>query len=349
MLRQKLPAALLFGAALLAGCAQTGQILPTALTVAAEPAAEWRPFSADSPWNTKIPEDARIDPNSDVLVADLGVGGALYVNMPDWSVMVKYFDSTQAPMRSVRPLYAGHYGPGFAPNERVPLPFDALPEGATPAQSNYFTLVDPVRNLAWDTRQLGKTPEGDWFAGFGAVVDLAGTGVSKPWMQAERSDLSAGARPSGAPLIAGLIRVDEVKAGRIDHALAFAYPIAQTGKFLPPASTALSAADAESARHIGLPMGARIQLDPGYDLDNTLLSPAAKVIAKALQEYGAILVDEAGATVLYAESGPEQLAEWNGLLAPGDLQTLFTPEFMALHFRVIDTGKPLPGQPTLIK
>jgi hypothetical protein len=345
MLRLNLTAAALVGAALLAGCAQTGEIPATVLTVAAEAPAGWRPFSADSPWNTPIGENPKLDPNSDVLAADVGAGGDLYINMAEWSVMVKYFDSSAAPKRSVRALYEGRYGRGFGPDDLVPLPADTLPEGATDAQTHYTTLVDPVRNIAWDTRQLGKSLQGDWFAGFGTKVDLTGTGVSMPWMKAERSDLAAGPRPSGTPLIAGLIRVDEVKAGRIDHALAFAYPMAQTGKFVPPASTALTAASPEGERHIGLPMGARIQLDPAYDIDQTLLSPGAKVVAKALQEYGAILVDEAGATVLYAESGAEQLAAWDGVLAAGDLQMLFTQDFIATHFRVIDTGPALPGIP----
>ncbi|MDP1555804.1 MAG: hypothetical protein Q8L84_10110 [Hyphomonas sp.] len=344
-LRHFLPAAALLGAALVTACAQTGAIPLTTLTVPAEPAPGWRPFSADSPWNTPIPADARIDPKSDVLVADLGATGALYVNMPEWSVMVKYFDSSKAPQRRIRALYPGRHGPGFGPGQSVPIPADALAPETPVAQSNYFTLVDPIRNLAWDMRQSGQAPDGEWFAGFGAAVDLSGTGVAMPWMKADRADLSGGARPSGIPLLAGLIRVDEVKAGRIDHALAFAYPAARTGKFVPPASMALQAADKASERHLGLPMGARIQLDPDYDIDNTLLSPAAKVIARALQTHGAILVDEAGAAVLYAESGPEQLAAWEGLLAPGDLQMLFTPEFMALHFRVIDTGETLPGVP----
>ena len=349
MLRRLLPAAALFGAALITACAQTGAVPATTLAVPAEPEAGWRPFSADSPWNTKIPADARTDPKSDVLVADVGAAGSLYVNMPEWSVLVKYIDSSQAPMLPVRALYEGRYGQGFEPGKRVPLPADTLPADTTSAQSYYVTLVDPARNLAWDTRQLGRTEEGEWFAGFGAVVDLSGTGVAMPWMKAERTDLSGGARPSGAPLMAGLLRVDEVKAGRIDHALAFAYPLAQTGKFLPPASMALDAPDKASERAIGLPMGARIQLEPEYDIDNTLLSPGAKAVAKALQEYGAILVDTAGASVLYAEGGPEQLAKWDGVLAPGDLQSLFTSGFIARHFRVIDTGEPLPGVPRRVK
>jgi hypothetical protein len=343
MLRQFLPVAAVLGA-LMAGCAQTGGV-PEADAEWQKPAV-WRPFSADSPWNTKIAKSAPVDPNSDVLIADVGAGGALYVNMPEWSVMVKYFDSAAAPKTRMRSLYPGHFGPGFEPGAQIPMPADALPAETPASESFYFTLVDPVRNMAWDMRQLGKTPEGDWISGFGAVVDLAGTGVSKPWMQAERSELSAGARPSGIPLMAGLIRVDEVKAGRIDHALAFAYPLARTGKFVPPASMSLNATDVNGERHVGLPVGARIQLNPDFDIEHTKLSPGAKVVARALQEYGAILVDHAGATVLFAESGPEQLDAWQGLLAPGDLQLLFTQDFISLNFRVMEIGEQLPGIPS---
>ncbi|MEX1250799.1 MAG: hypothetical protein WEA77_06335 [Hyphomonas sp.] len=346
MLRQILPAVALMGVALTAACAQTPEIPLSALPVASEPAPGWRPFAPDSPWNTKVAADAQIDPNSDILLADLGKSGPFYVNIADWSVLVKYFDSAKAPKRTVRPLYAGRHGPGFGPLEQVPIPADALDPETPASQSTYLTLVDPVRNLAWDMRQSGQSPDGSWHAGFGAAVDLSGTGVSIPWMKAERGDLSAGARPSGVPLMAGLIRVDDVKAGRIDHALAFATPLPMTGRFVPPASTDLSAEAHGSKRYAGLPMGARIQLNPAYDIDNTLLSPGARVVARALQEYGAILVDEAGANVLYAESGPEQVAAWEGVLAPGDLQMLLTPEFIALNFRVIESGEPLPGIPS---
>ena len=346
MLRQMLPAAALFGVALAAGCAQTPEIPLSTLAVASEPAPGWRPFSPDSPWNTPIAADAPVDPNSDVLVAELGKHGPLFVNINEWSVRVKYFDSAKSPLRSVRGIYDGRHGPGFDPGELVPIPADALDPATPEPQRYYFTLVDPVRNLAWDMRQAGQTLEGAWTAGFGAAVDLAGTGVAQPWMKAARADDSAGARPSGAPLMAGLIRVDEVKAGRIDHALAFAYPQPQTGKFLPPASTDLRAEARGAEQLSGLPMGARLQLNPEFDIDNTLLSPGAKVVAKALQEYGAIVVDQAGANVLYAESGPEAVAAWEGVLAPSDLQMLFTPEFIALNFRVIETGEPLPGIPS---
>ncbi|MFC7483782.1 hypothetical protein ACFQX7_32390 [Luedemannella flava] len=46
--------------------------------------------------------------------------------------------------------------------------------------------------------------------------------------------------------------------------------------------------------------GQRFRLDPTFDV-TTLTSPAARVIARAMQEYGLIMTDKAGALVTYAE------------------------------------------------
>jgi len=304
-----------------------------------------RPFSADSPWNTPIPADPRLDPLSDVLVENFADTNALFINIAQWTVTVKYFDSEAAPRRRVRALYPGRYGAGFGPSDRVPLPDDAVRTGVSAADQFYVTLVDPRLKKAWDLFQAGRDERGEWFAGFGAEVDLSGSGVAVPWMQSERPDRSAGVRPSGIPLLAGLIRADEVRAGRIEHALAMAIPAPRAGVFVPPASTALDATPERAGRDMNLPMGARLQLNPDYDIENTLLSPGAKVVARALQEYGAIIVDESGATTLFAEGGPDHAETWDGLLQSGDLQLLFTPDFMAEHFRVIASGDKLPGRP----
>ena len=87
---------------------------------------------------------------------------------------------------------------------------------------------------------------------------------------------------------------------------------------VPPASTAqVAQLDAVDSR--GIPMGGRIQLDPSWDVENSELSPAGKVIARALQEYGAFCGDYAGANVLYAENSPAAVAAWQGVLSPEDL------------------------------
>ncbi|PKP81466.1 MAG: hypothetical protein CVT79_10275 [Alphaproteobacteria bacterium HGW-Alphaproteobacteria-18] len=333
-------------------CAQTGFDAKTAppptpedIAAAAEAPAGWRPFSADSPWNTKIPADAPLDPNSEILIEDFASHSAMAINMPVYSVATYYIDASKTPKKKVYPYFQGDFGRGFEPGTRIPAPAFAvppLPEGST----QYLAMIDTAAGRAWEMKQGAQNPEtGTWGTSFGAEVDLKGTGVATPWMMSPDVHLSASPRPSGTPLIAGLIRLDEIKAGRIDHALALAYPAPRTGSFVPPASMALEAPEGTSPNLYGLPMGARIQLDPNYDIENTHLSPAGKVIARALQEYGAIIVDQTGSTVLFAESAPAQLEAWQGVLAPDELSLLFTQEMMGRNFRVLALGEKMPGRP----
>lgn len=336
----------------LSACAQMGApqmplavSTPQQVAAAAEAPAGWRPFSADSPWNTKIPADAAIDPESSDLVEGLASQNALYINMREWTVATYYIDAATTATRPVFPNFAGLHGKGFAPGDRIPAPDFAKPSGPE-GGTEYLVMIDPAANTAWEMHQPSFNAEDEnWRATFGTVIDLSGTGVAEPWMASSVPGGEPMARASGIPLTAGLIRLDEVKAGKIDHALAIAYPRPRTGKFVSPAANALPETDTRPANHFGLPVGARIQLDPAYDIENTRLSPAAKTVARALQEYGAIIVDEAGATTLFAEGSPAQIEAWRGVLSPGDLQLIFTPEMMAKNFRVLELGEPMPGRP----
>jgi hypothetical protein len=344
MMRSILPAAAVLGAAILAGCAHPGAEPAAAATEMAELAGPFRPFSADSPWNTKIPADAKIDPNSDILTADFAELNPLHINIAEWSVAVYPVDAKKTPRRYVQALYPNQYGRGFGPRQRIPIP-DGATAGGPELGTGYIVLEDRKAGTAWEMRQAGQNQDGGWFAGFGATVDLRGTGVSPPWMTTESPLLAASPRPSGVPLTAGLIRVDELKAGNIEHALAFGYPNVRTNAFVSPASTGIASQEGRADNPFGLPLGARFRLDPSYDIENTKLSPSAKVIARALQEYGAILVDEAGGSVLYAEGSPEAIAEFKGLLTPEELHLLFTPEFMSKHFQVLEITGIMPAQP----
>jgi hypothetical protein len=204
-------------------------------------------------------------------------------------------------------------------------------------------MIDKERGLEWSLRQAVKTDDGIWLTSFGAVSNLRGDGVAKPWMQEPDPLAAESAMPAGFPLIAGLIRVEEVKAGRIDHALLIATPAAQIDRFLPPASTAAAPGSVAALEH-GLPLGSRLQLDPAFDVENSSLSETGKIIARALQTYGAYVGDTAGGNVLFAEASPEALSAWEVLLKPDDLQAVFSPDMMAKHFRVVDTGETMPGR-----
>ncbi|AOS43226.1 hypothetical protein Verru16b_00269 [Lacunisphaera limnophila] len=312
------------------------------LVAAADPV--WRPFSADSPWNTPLPADAAVDRDSPALIADLADRGPWLINIKDWSIPVYFVDAATTPRHDVGDLRPGIYGKGFAFPRQIPIPDGAIASPPVGDHSdNHLSVIDRTLGLEWGMWAARQDATGRWFTGLGAVTDLTGTGVAPPWYDNPRELDSHRARAGGFPLIAGLIRVDEIKAGRIAHALAFAYDHCRTGLFVPPASTS-QVTQLEAVDSRGIPMGGRLQLDPAWDVEGSGLSPAGKIIARALQEYGAYCSDYAGANVLYAENSPAAVQAWAGLLDPHDLAVIFNPDFIRQHFRVIDLGTLLPGQ-----
>ncbi|MGO9821104.1 MAG: hypothetical protein ACLPTJ_10700 [Solirubrobacteraceae bacterium] len=117
------------------------------------------------------------------------------------------------------------------------------------------------------------------------------------------------ARGAGVTYLAGLIRPCEIAQGRIDHALAFAYPYT-TPQFVYPARKS----DGSTPPGDGLPEGSRLQLDPGVS-DRVIkrvwgCTNACFTIAKALQRYGMYLVDTGGRPKIVAED--DRTAHWGG-------------------------------------
>jgi len=315
-------------------------LVPT-LAMAAE---AWRPFSDDSPWNQPIAADARGDADSATLIDDLASRGAFFINIRDWSIPVYFVDADKTPRHEVGDLRPGIYGAGFEFPRRIPIPDDAVASPPVGDHSdNHLSIIDRARGIEWGMWATRRDAFGRWMTGLGAVTDLRGTGVAPPWFDSPRELDSHRARAGGFPLIAGLILLEEIEAGAIEHALVFAYDHCRSGLFVPPASTA-QVTQLEAIDSRGIPMGGRIQLDPAWDVESSGLSRAGKIIARALQKYGAFCGDYAGANVLYAENSPEAVEAWQGVLDPRDLGTVFTPEFIRARFRVVDMGNILPGQ-----
>jgi hypothetical protein len=291
----------------------------------------WRPFSSTSPWNTPISSNPAIDPDSAAFIADLatltGQGQqALSVNIQGYSIPVYYVDST-VPFVNVM---AGLGGTGFrtgAPNEGdIPGSGTApIPAGATPAAGTdrHLCVVDTAAETSWDLYDANDGSGGSigWTASLAASMDLTSGGVrpptnDSPWWAGQ------GARACGFPLIAGLITVDEVKAGKIEHALVLAYPHIRSRYYTPPASSAQgTTSDAIQTR--GVACGGQIQLDPALDLSTLGLSATGLMIAKALQSYGAFVGDYSGAISLYADESATAQAYWStGVLGNGEVNKI---------------------------
>ncbi len=289
-----------------------------ATVVVADANAVWRPFSPTSPWNTPVPANPVLEANSAALIADLAssspYGSHLDVNITGYSMPLYWADASTPTF----PVLVDWGGPGWGTtanggyNATATMP---IPAGATPdPQSDHHLLViDKQRGIEWGCWNMQSGSSG-WHAGLCATTDLTGTGVRTPQALAQHWYDALGARASGFPLVAGLIRMEEVQAGHIDHALVIAYPH-MGNTYTPPASTA-SAPNTPG----GIPCGGRIQYDPSVNLDTLGLSPTGKMIMQALQTYGAYVGDMSGAISLYAENSPAAQAYWaTGVLGTYEL------------------------------
>jgi hypothetical protein len=297
----------------------------------------WRPFSDDSPWNTMIPADPELDPESAAMIADMETsspwGEHLDVNIAGYSIPL-YWAGADTPRVEV---LCNIGGMGFTGDNgmnataMVPMPAGAAPD---PESDHHLLIVDLDDNLEWGMWNASNDG-GTWTCGLGANIDLLGTGVRPPANDNPTWYTSHGARACGFPLVAGLIRTAEIEAGRIDHALVFAYPHIRSGWYTPPASTGQARVGDDAVSWRGVPCGGRIQLDPAIDLDSLGLSRSGRIIALALQEYGAYVGDYSGALSLYAENSPEAQAVWaSGVLDTYELMDIIDMAW----FRVIRPG-----------
>jgi hypothetical protein len=297
---------------------------PTERHPTAAETSAWRPFSADSPWNTTIADGAAIDADSAALIADLASsapgGRRLHINMDQWTIPLYWADAT-TPRVTVRASIGGLgfvTSNGFDGSASVRVPVDAMPDSMS---DGHLLVIDRTTNTEWGFFQA-RRDGGGWGCTLCAAMDLGGTGVRPFKPRNPTWYTSHGPRACGFPLVAGLLRPGSVRAGRVDHALVIAYRHIRAGTYTLPATTAQSRIGDQAIAGRGIPCGGRIQLDPTLDLDTLGLSPGGKVVARALQEYGAYVGDYSDGITLYADGSPAARAAWRGLLSDHDLASL---------------------------
>ena len=181
----------------------------------------------------------------------------------------------------------GLFGPA-GQFERVPIPDVAVPSPGTDAQ---LTIYQPSTDTLWDFWRAYHATDG-WHACWGGRIDdaSADSGVFP---------FPFGASASGLARSAGAVSINDVRSGRIEHAIALSVPRGQVAR--EPVRPA-NRSDGENVAADAIPEGARLRLDPEVRVESLELSPIGAMVARAAQTYGFIVTDCAGTLSVPAEN-----------------------------------------------
>lgn len=238
-------------------------------------AAPWRPFASSSPFNTPVTARPALDPRSAAMVARVSRDRQAYATLYEFGIPIYTADAT-TPLVDVTCTMEAEWGPCPLSQQPMRIPTRAVPQ---PGSDGAMVVIDNTNDTVGEYWQAARTASG-WQASYGAVNSLRGSG----W-----GGSSTGA---GASRLGGVVRVSEISAGSIDHALVVASDTVCAGVFRAPALKT----DGTSSSPDCLPEGARLQLDPTLDLATlTGLTDGERMVARALQTYGAYVIDVGGA------------------------------------------------------
>ena len=196
-----------------------------------------------------------------------------------------------------------------------PIPPNAPIEGGAGADGDRHVLVvDRDRCRLYELFDARPQDGGArWTAGSGAIFDLRSNKLRPAgWTSADAA---------GLPILPGLARYADVAKGSIDHALRFTASRTRRAYVYPARHFASDDTDAALP-----PMGLRVRLKASVGLDG--LGRQAKVIARALKRYGALLADNG--SPWYFSGAPDR--RWDN----DDLHTL--DRLTGSDFEVVDTS-----------
>lgn len=203
---------------------------------------------------------------------------------------------------------------------RYPVPPHPPIEGGNQSDGDrHIIMVDRDRCRLYELYAAYPNRDGSWRAGSGAMWDMRSNKMRPAgWTSADAA---------GLPILPGLARFDEVKRGRIDHALRFTVERTRRDYIYPARHFASSLTDRD------LPaMGQRFRLKASFNIAR--FPRQTRVILKALQTYGMIVADNG--SNWYVSGQPNK--GWDN----DQLHRLH--EIPGSAFEVVDTSRlPRPG------
>jgi hypothetical protein len=294
-------------------------------------------YPEDHVWNTPV-DKLPLDPNSDAYIRSIGVDkqfypsfGPTHTGLYD-GIPYTTVDNSQ-PLVPIRFVLYGHVSdPG-----PYPIPQNALIEDEEASNSDRHVLVVNTDTcILYELYNAYPQPDGSWKADSGAVFDLKSYDLRPAgWTSADAS---------GQAILPGLVRYEEVEAGKINHAIRFAVKPTRNEYIWPARHEASDINDNNVP-----PMGQRFRLKADYDVSQ--FSPQAKIVAEALQEYGMILSDNANEWKLFGAPDDrwdiDQIRELRRL-KPTDFEAVDVMPLMASpnSARIYNANKAAPAPDT---
>ena len=303
---------------------------------------EWRPFLADSPWNTPISPDVQARSDSSAIIAFMRTKSEKLFFSRRYTIPLWVVDYTRMPQVFVHsPRIFDYWDPDKNGIANVGVPW--VPE-MWPEQTNdgHISIVDPVIGMAWEMSRFvpGNPPSCTTFNLWNQRL----MGYGHPH-EGERWT-ARGGRGSGFPLTPGLIRPERLtwaaSRGDLGHALVFTFPECRKHEdgskmfIYPPACRA----DGENAGAQYPVQGDCFQLDPSLDeqdFDSWGLLWHGRVLARTLQRYGMFLGDRGGEwklqLQLLAKSEDAHVAAWEAKMGAGFYREV--EKIPTKHFRIV--------------
>ncbi len=277
-------------------------------------AQEWgtymKPFAADSLWNSRP-----VNPVFDSFVIPTDSYFPTVTNNT-YSTGI-FLASPDDPPVTITGL-TGSKGLFHTDDENyhdITIPHWPASAKAAPGTDGHADIVDPTTGIVHSLFKL-KQEGTKWTAAMYAWTKIDGRGWADP------GHYYQGARATGVPAAAGIIRIHEAaqKPQYYPHALAMSLTysgLSPNPAYVFPATSA----DTEAAirNKGGIPEGSLVMLPPDFDTSK-LTNAEVRRIAETLKRYGAYIVDANIGTpfVIYAEIGADanpSPSGWNNTVA----------------------------------
>lgn len=243
------------------------------------PPACWRPYGRHSPFNTPIPANARLSPESGAIVN--------YIASHNWAFSPDRRGNFTIDDRGSRPVYwsnrndpvvtvrcAGRYS--CERNMRMHVPLGALPQQQSDA---HMTIIDQALGREYDFWRA-SAPE------HGVITVSAGNSI--PIGAEIGTGLGGGGEAANLGLVGGLIRGAELTSGRIDHALVTTAECVQARDVWPASGHGDAVCPAGGGPHLGT----LLQLAMSKAEILATHAPAwQRAVMTAMARYGVYVVD----------------------------------------------------------